>query len=273
EQLLNEYPLVSIEDPLDENDWDGWATLTEAIGSKVQLVGDDLFVTNPERLQRGIDNATANSLLVKVNQIGTLTETLDAVSLAQTHGYTTMISHRSGETEDTTIADLAVATNAGQIKAGAPARPERAAKYNQLPRIEAQLGDAARHAPRRTRRCPAARTQGERAPTRTLRGGAGRSSSIARPRLGVCGRRGERRARNSSGQGDQACAFCAARMARLISSNFASWNSSFQLIRITRHTRSRSHCSRCRSLSSSFRGTPEPRQILPRPSMSTISRA
>ena len=148
EQLLNEYPLVSIEDPLDENDWDGWATLTEAIGSKVQLVGDDLFVTNPERLQRGIDNATANSLLVKVNQIGTLTETLDAVSLAQTHGYTTMISHRSGETEDTTIADLAVATNAGQIKAGAPARSERVAKYNQLLRIEEQLGDAARYAGR-----------------------------------------------------------------------------------------------------------------------------
>ena len=148
EQLLAKYPLVSIEDPLDENDWDGWATLTEAIGSKVQLVGDDLFVTNPERLQRGIDNATANSLLVKVNQIGTLTETLDAVSLAQTHGYTTMISHRSGETEDTTIADLAVATNAGQIKAGAPARSERVAKYNQLLRIEEQLGDAARYAGR-----------------------------------------------------------------------------------------------------------------------------
>ncbi|MBR7502978.1 phosphopyruvate hydratase, partial [Mycobacterium tuberculosis] len=105
-------PLVSIEAPLDENDWEGWAKLTEAIGSKVQLVGDDLFVTNPERLERGIDNDTANSLLVKVNQIGTLTETLDAVALAQTHGYTTMISHRSGETEDTTIADLAVATNA-----------------------------------------------------------------------------------------------------------------------------------------------------------------
>ena len=148
EELLAKYPLVSIEDPLDENDWDGWATLTETIGSKVQLVGDDLFVTNPERLQRGIDNATANSLLVKVNQIGTLTETLDAVSLAQTNGYTTMISHRSGETEDTTIADLAVATNAGQIKAGAPARSERVAKYNQLLRIEEQLGDAARYAGR-----------------------------------------------------------------------------------------------------------------------------
>ncbi|WP_350270916.1 phosphopyruvate hydratase [Brevibacterium sp. CBA3109] len=148
EGLLAKYPLVSIEDPLDENDWEGWATLTESIGSKVQLVGDDLFVTNPERLQRGIDNSTANSLLVKVNQIGTLTETLDAVSLAQTNGYTTMISHRSGETEDTTIADLAVATNAGQIKAGAPARSERVAKYNQLLRIEEQLGDAARYAGR-----------------------------------------------------------------------------------------------------------------------------
>lgn len=149
EELLGKYPLVSIEDPLDENDWEGWAKLTEAIGSKVQLVGDDLFVTNPERLERGIDNDTANSLLVKVNQIGTLTETLDAVALAQTHGYTTMISHRSGETEDTTIADLAVATNAGQIKAGAPARSERVAKYNQLLRIEEQLGDAARYAGKR----------------------------------------------------------------------------------------------------------------------------
>ena len=144
--LVADFPLVSIEDPLDENDWDGWATLTETIGSKVQLVGDDLFVTNPERLQRGIDNATANSLLVKVNQIGTLTETLDAVSLAQTNGYTTMISHRSGETEDTTIADLAVATNAGQIKAGAPARSERVAKYNQLLRIEEDLGASAVYA-------------------------------------------------------------------------------------------------------------------------------
>ncbi|HSO90306.1 MAG TPA: phosphopyruvate hydratase, partial [Arthrobacter sp.] len=142
------YPLVSIEDPLDENDWEGWKTLTDAIGDKVQIVGDDIFVTNPERLQTGIDSQTANSLLVKVNQIGSLTETLDAVSLAQRAGYTTITSHRSGETEDTTIADIAVATNAGQIKTGAPARSERVAKYNQLLRIEEELDDAARYAGR-----------------------------------------------------------------------------------------------------------------------------
>ncbi|MBP1137186.1 enolase [Arthrobacter sp. PvP023] len=147
-ELVADYPLVSIEDPLDENDWDGWKTLTDAIGDKVQLVGDDLFVTNPSILQRGIDTATANSLLVKVNQIGSLTETLDAVSLAQRAGYTTITSHRSGETEDTTIADIAVATNAGQIKTGAPARSERVAKYNQLLRIEEELDDAARYAGR-----------------------------------------------------------------------------------------------------------------------------
>jgi enolase 1/2/3 len=146
EELVRDYPLVSIEDPLDEDDWEGWKTLTEAIGDKVQIVGDDLFVTNPERLQRGIDAKTANSLLVKVNQIGSLTETLDAVSLAQRAGYTTITSHRSGETEDTTIADIAVATNAGQIKTGAPARSERVAKYNQLLRIEEELDDAARYA-------------------------------------------------------------------------------------------------------------------------------
>ena len=145
-ELVDAYPLVSIEDPLDEEDWDGWKTLTDQIGDKVQLVGDDLFVTNPERLQRGILSGTANSLLVKVNQIGTLTETLDAVSLAQRSGYTAMISHRSGETEDTTIADIAVATNAGQIKTGAPARSERVAKYNQLLRIEEELDDAAVYA-------------------------------------------------------------------------------------------------------------------------------
>lgn len=145
-ELVDAYPLVSIEDPLDEDDWSGWKTLTDQIGEKVQLVGDDLFVTNPERLGKGIDNNTANSLLVKVNQIGSLTETLDAVSLAQRSRYTTMISHRSGETEDTTIADIAVATNAGQIKTGAPARSERVAKYNQLLRIEEELGDAARYA-------------------------------------------------------------------------------------------------------------------------------
>ena len=148
EKLLAQYPLVSIEDPLDENDWDGWTSLTTRVGHAVQIVGDDLFVTNPERLQRGIDEGAANSLLVKVNQIGTLTETLDAISLAHFHGYTTMISHRSGETEDTTIADLSVAVNAGQIKTGAPARSERVAKYNQLLRIEEQLGDAARYAGR-----------------------------------------------------------------------------------------------------------------------------
>ncbi|MCU1568866.1 MAG: Phosphopyruvate hydratase, partial [Pseudarthrobacter sp.] len=127
-ELVADYPLVSIEDPLDENDWEGWKTLTDSIGDKVQLVGDDLFVTNPSILQRGIDTKTANSLLVKVNQIGSLTETLDAVSLAQRAGYTTITSHRSGETEDTTIADISVATNAGQIKTGAPARSERVAK-------------------------------------------------------------------------------------------------------------------------------------------------
>ncbi|MDT0169616.1 phosphopyruvate hydratase [Pseudarthrobacter sp. BRE9] len=147
-ELVADYPLVSIEDPLDENDWEGWKTLTDAIGDKVQLVGDDLFVTNPSILQRGIDTRTANSLLVKVNQIGSLTETLDAVSLAQRAGYTTITSHRSGETEDTTIADIAVATNAGQIKTGAPARSERVAKYNQLLRIEEELDDAARYAGR-----------------------------------------------------------------------------------------------------------------------------
>ncbi|WP_028266378.1 phosphopyruvate hydratase [Arthrobacter sp. MA-N2] len=147
-ELVADYPLVSIEDPLDENDWEGWKTLTDSIGDKVQLVGDDLFVTNPVRLQQGIDSATANSLLVKVNQIGSLTETLDAVSLAQRSGYTTITSHRSGETEDTTIADIAVATNAGQIKTGAPARSERVAKYNQLLRIEEELDDAARYAGR-----------------------------------------------------------------------------------------------------------------------------
>ena len=147
-ELVADYPLVSIEDPLDENDWDGWKALTDAIGDKVQIVGDDLFVTNPERLQTGIDSRTANSLLVKVNQIGSLTETLDAVSLAQRAGYTTITSHRSGETEDTTIADISVATNAGQIKTGAPARSERVAKYNQLLRIEEELDDAARYAGR-----------------------------------------------------------------------------------------------------------------------------
>ena len=144
--LVAKYPLVSIEDPLDENDWEGYKTLTEQIGDKVQIVGDDLFVTNPERLARGIEERAANALLVKVNQIGSLTETLDAMELAQRHEYRCMVSHRSGETEDVTIADLAVATNAGQIKTGAPARSERVAKYNQLLRIEEELGDAAVYA-------------------------------------------------------------------------------------------------------------------------------
>jgi enolase len=139
-ELVSAYPLVSIEDPLDEDDWSGWAKLTNELGQKVQIVGDDLFVTNPERLQRGIDSNTANALLVKVNQIGSLTETIDAVNLAHKNGYRSMMSHRSGETEDTTIADLSVALNCGQIKTGAPARSERVAKYNQLLRIEEELG-------------------------------------------------------------------------------------------------------------------------------------
>jgi enolase len=147
-QLVADYPLVSIEDPLNEDDWAGWKTLTDAIGSQVQIVGDDLFVTNPERLARGIASDTANALLVKVNQIGTLTETLDAVTMAHRAGYRCMMSHRSGETEDVTIADLAVAVDAGQIKTGAPARSERVAKYNQLLRIEEELDDAARYAGR-----------------------------------------------------------------------------------------------------------------------------
>ncbi|APU12826.1 MULTISPECIES: phosphopyruvate hydratase [Actinoalloteichus] len=145
-ELVAAYPLVSIEDPLSEDDWEGWTHLTAQIGDKVQILGDDLFVTNPERLARGIDESAANAMLVKVNQIGTLTETLDAVGLAHSNGFKTMMSHRSGETEDTTIADLAVAVGSGQIKTGAPARSERVAKYNQLLRIEEALGDAARYA-------------------------------------------------------------------------------------------------------------------------------
>ncbi|HET8926953.1 MAG TPA: phosphopyruvate hydratase [Microbacterium sp.] len=141
--LVDAYPIVTIEDALAEDDWDAWKALTDALGTRVQLVGDDLFVTNPTRLQKGIDLGVGNSLLVKVNQIGTLSETLDAVELAHRSGYTTMFSHRSGETEDTTIADLSVAVNSGQIKSGAPARSERVAKYNQLLRIEEELGDAA----------------------------------------------------------------------------------------------------------------------------------
>jgi enolase len=144
--LVSSYPIVSVEDPLDEDDWDGWKALTDQLGAKTQIVGDDLFVTNVERLQRGITGGQANALLVKVNQIGSLTETLDSVELAHRNGFRCMMSHRSGETEDTTIADLAVATNCGQIKTGAPARSERVAKYNQLLRIEEELGDAARYA-------------------------------------------------------------------------------------------------------------------------------
>ena len=147
-ELVETYPLVSIEDPLEEDDWDGYVHLTAQLGDKVQIVGDDLFVTNPERLAKGLAVGAANSILVKVNQIGTLTETLDAVALAQRNGYTVVISHRSGETEDTTIADLAVATDSGQIKTGAPARSERVAKYNQLLRIEEELGEAAVYAGR-----------------------------------------------------------------------------------------------------------------------------
>ena len=146
--LVASYPLVSIEDPLAEDDWEGWAQLTSELGDKTQVVGDDLFVTNPSRLATGIANGVANSILVKVNQIGTLTETLDAVTLAQRSGYTAILSHRSGETEDTTIADLAVATDCGQIKTGAPARSERVAKYNQLLRIEEELAEAAVYAGR-----------------------------------------------------------------------------------------------------------------------------
>jgi enolase len=145
-EWLDAYPIVSLEDPLAEEDWDGWRQMAASVGDRVQLVGDDLFVTNPVRLSRGIEEKAANSLLVKLNQIGTVSETLDAVSMAQRAGYTTVISHRSGETDDSTIADLAVAVNAGQIKTGAPARGERVAKYNQLLRIEELLGDAARYA-------------------------------------------------------------------------------------------------------------------------------
>jgi enolase len=146
--LVSAYPIVSIEDPLDEDDWDGWKSMTDQLGAKIQIVGDDLFVTNVERLSRGIAGGQANALLVKVNQIGSLTETLDSVEMAHRNGFRCMMSHRSGETEDTTIADLAVATNCGQIKTGAPARSERVAKYNQLLRIEEELDDAARYAGR-----------------------------------------------------------------------------------------------------------------------------
>ncbi|MGZ7011089.1 MAG: phosphopyruvate hydratase, partial [Ilumatobacteraceae bacterium] len=143
DRLVGLYPIVSLEDGMAEDDWDGWAALTHAVGSKIQLVGDDLFVTNSARVQMGIDRKVANSVLIKVNQIGTLTETLDTVELASQHSYTSVMSHRSGETEDVSIADLAVGTNCGQIKTGAPARSDRVAKYNQLLRIEQQLGESA----------------------------------------------------------------------------------------------------------------------------------
>lgn len=145
EEWVNNFPIVTIEDGLDEEDWDGWKVLTDRLGKKVQLVGDDLFVTNTERLERGIEAGVANSILIKVNQIGTITETLDAIEMAKRAGYTAVISHRSGETEDTTIADLAVAVNAGQIKTGAPSRTDRVAKYNQLLRIEEMVGEQARY--------------------------------------------------------------------------------------------------------------------------------
>ena len=145
EDLAARYPIVSIEDGMDEEDWDGWKLLTDRVGDRLQLVGDDLFVTNPERLRRGIEAGVANSILVKVNQIGTLTETLEAVHVARDAGYSAVMSHRSGETEDVTIADLAVATGCGQIKTGAPSRSDRVAKYNQLLRIEEELGSAAEY--------------------------------------------------------------------------------------------------------------------------------
>ena len=141
EEICNKYPIISIEDGLDQNDWEGWKKLTDVLGNRIQLVGDDLFVTNPMFLKKGIQNKVANAILVKVNQIGTLTETLETIKIAQRNGYNTIISHRSGETEDSTIADIAVATNAGQIKTGAPSRSDRVAKYNQLLRIEEYLDD------------------------------------------------------------------------------------------------------------------------------------
>ena len=145
EEMVNKYPIISIEDGLAEEDWENWKKLTDRLGDKVQLVGDDLFVTNPQRLKKGIDMGVANAILIKVNQIGTLTETLDAIEMAKRAGYTAVVSHRSGESEDTTIADLVVATNAGQIKTGAPSRTDRVAKYNQLLRIEDYVGEDGRY--------------------------------------------------------------------------------------------------------------------------------
>ena len=180
--LCDRYPIVSIEDGMAEDDWDGWAALTKALGHRVQIVGDDVFVTNSERLARGISSGVANSILVKVNQIGTLTETLDTVTLAMTSGYTAVMSHRSGETEDATIADLAVATGCGQIKAGAPARSDRVAKYNQLLRIEEDLGDAAAYM---GSRAFAARGRSDRrvTPTRSTR--STRRRAMRKRRIGI----------------------------------------------------------------------------------------
>ena len=145
-ELCDKYPIRSIEDPLDEEDWEGWKMITKELGSKIQLVGDDLFVTNTKRLQKGIDSGCGNSILIKLNQIGTISETIEAIKLAKKNGYTSIISHRSGETEDTTIADLAVALNAGQIKTGAPSRSERVAKYNRLLNIQEELGEVGNYA-------------------------------------------------------------------------------------------------------------------------------
>ena len=200
EDACSRYPIVSIEDGMDEEDWDGWKLLTERLGERVQLVGDDLFVTNPERLRRGIELGVGNSILVKVNQIGTLTETLEAIRIAREAGYTTVISHRSGETEDTTIADLAVATGAGQIKTGAPSRSDRVAKYNRLLRIEEELGDAGR-IPRLAGVRPAVRLVKEcgARPQRTghgstrLRGNRNRPPSQAPPGRPPASRRAPRR--------------------------------------------------------------------------------
>ncbi len=164
--IINRYPVISIEDGMAEEDWDGWGTLTKAVGDRVQLVGDDLFVTNTERLKRGIDAGVANSILIKVNQIGTLTETLAAIRMAREAGYTAVMSHRSGETEDVTIADLAVATGCGQIKTGAPSRTDRVAKYNQLLRIEEALGADAEYPGAR----PSAPPTSSRGPERGRRG-------------------------------------------------------------------------------------------------------
>ena len=191
--LADRYPIVSIEDGMDEEDWDGWKALTDRIGDRVQLVGDDLFVTNIERLQRGIDAGVGNSILIKVNQIGTLTETLAAIDMARAAGYTAVMSHRSGETEDTTIADLAVATGCGQIKTGAPSRSDRVAKYNQLLRIEEALGADAEYPGRSVfrslvcrgpRRAPTACAAGARPPSR------GRSALVGGPMAPACRARG-----------------------------------------------------------------------------------